>query len=567
MNRGFYTIMCAQFLSSLADNALLIAAIALLTSINAPDWMTPLLTLFFVVSYVCLAAWVGIFADSMPKGRVMFLTNFVKAVGCLLMLFGGHPLLAYAIVGVGAAAYSPAKYGILTELLPPQKLVVANGWIEGLTVGSIILGVVLGGVLIKPEIAQSILDLFHLDALGLSSFAEAAIFAIAFVYLAASAVNLAIPDTGVRYPPQKFDPVDSIKGFGVTERYSAGLRKKQEAYRAVSLDYNLFGIKTQALLSILGSMVQMAAFLYCLYLLWSGKILYGTMTLFLTQGTKLTSSFNALVKTVPTFLSASVSANRIRELTELAPEPVLPQSGELLEEAADGVSVVMEEMSLAYEGERWVLSGVTFRAEPGEIVALIGPSGGGKTTMIRTMLGLIAPGRGRAFLRGRDGREVAMNAALRGCFSYVPQGNTMISGTVAENLRMVAPSASDEELERALRAACAWEFVEQMPDGLQAVVGERGHGLSEGQAQRIAIARALLRDAPVLLLDEATSALDVATERRVLRSLIQSHPNKTCIVTTHRPTVIGLCERVYQVGGGTVRELGKQEAQALAMEF
>ena len=152
-------------------------------------------------------------------------------------------------------------------------------------------------------------------------------------------------------------------------------------------------------------------------------------------------------------------------------------------------------------------------------------------------------------------------------FSYVPQGNTMFSGTIAENLRMVAPSASDEELERALRAACAWEFVEQMPDGLQAVVGERGHGLSEGQAQRIAIARALLRDAPVLLLDEATSALDVATERRVLRSLMQSHPNKTCIVTTHRPTVIGLCERVYQVGGGTVRELGKQEAQALAMEF
>lgn len=369
------------------------------------------------------------------------------------------------------------------------------------------------------------------------------------------------------YETETLRNLDSIKGFGVTERYSAGLRKKQEAYRAVSLDYNLFGIKTQALLSILGSMVQMAAFLYCLYLLWSGKILYGTMTLFLTQGTKLTSSFNALVKTVPTFLSASVSANRIRELTELAPEPVLPQSGELLEEAADGVSVVMEEMSLAYEGERWVLSGVTFRAEPGEIVALIGPSGGGKTTMIRTMLGLIAPGRGRAFLRGRDGREVAMNAALRGCFSYVPQGNTMISGTVAENLRMVAPSASDEELERALRAACAWEFVEQMPDGLQAVVGERGHGLSEGQAQRIAIARALLRDAPVLLLDEATSALDVATERRVLRSLMQSHPNKTCIVTTHRPTVIGLCERVYQVGGGTVRELGKQEAQALAMEF
>lgn len=213
MNRGFYTIMTAQFLSSLADNALLIAAIALLTSLNAPEWQTPLLKLFFVVSYVLLAAWGGIFADSMPKGRVMFLTNFIKACGCLLMLFGGHPLLAYAIVGVGAAAYSPAKYGILTELLPAEKLVVANGWIEGLTVGSIILGVVLGGVLIKPEIAQPILDIFHLNALGLSQFAEAAIFAIAFVYLSASLVNLAIPDTGARYPKQRFDPVDSIRGF------------------------------------------------------------------------------------------------------------------------------------------------------------------------------------------------------------------------------------------------------------------------------------------------------------------------------------------------------------------
>lgn len=213
MKRGFYTIMAAQFLSSLADNALLIAAIALLASIGAPEWMTPLLKLFFVVSYVLLAAWVGLFADSMPKGRVMFLTNLLKACGCLLMLFGGHPLLAYAIVGVGAAAYSPAKYGILTELLPPEKLVVANGWIEGLTVGSIILGVVLGGVLIKPEVAQPILNIFGLEAIGLHTYAEGAIFAIAFVYLAASIVNLAIPDTGARYPKQKLDPIDSIRGF------------------------------------------------------------------------------------------------------------------------------------------------------------------------------------------------------------------------------------------------------------------------------------------------------------------------------------------------------------------
>lgn len=157
MNRGFYTIMAAQFFSSLADNALLIAAIALLSELAAPAWMTPLLRLCFTLSYIIFAAYVGIFADSMPKGRVMFLTNTLKAVGCLFMLFGGHPLLAYAIVGLGAAAYSPAKYGILTELLPPDKLVVANGWIEGLTVISIILGVVLGGALILPAVADPVL--------------------------------------------------------------------------------------------------------------------------------------------------------------------------------------------------------------------------------------------------------------------------------------------------------------------------------------------------------------------------------------------------------------------------
>lgn len=213
MKRGFYTIMCAQFLSSLADNALLIAAIALLTSIQAPGWMTPLLKLFFVISYVVLASWVGIFADLMPKGRVMFITNAVKVAGCLMMLFGSHPLLSYAIVGIGAAAYSPAKYGILTELLPPEKLVIANGWIEGLTVVSIILGVVLGGILVEPDVGAAILAFFHMPLVGLHTVAEAAIAMIVFVYAAAAAVNLAIPDTGARYSKNSFEPVASIRNF------------------------------------------------------------------------------------------------------------------------------------------------------------------------------------------------------------------------------------------------------------------------------------------------------------------------------------------------------------------
>ena len=369
------------------------------------------------------------------------------------------------------------------------------------------------------------------------------------------------------YETETLHNLDAIKGFGITGRYSDGLRQRQEDFRQASLDYNLFSIKTEALLTILGSAVQMAAFCYCLYLLWSGKILYGTMTLFLSQGTKLTSAFNSLVRTVPNFLNASVSAHRIRDLFDLRPEPAQPVDDALERAAAQGFTVEVDSADFAYAPDQPVLHRTTLTADPGEIVALVGPSGGGKTTMIRLLLGLIHPSEGRACLRTRDGQDLEMDAALRCFFSYVPQGNTLLSGTIADNLRMVRPEANDAALEQALRAACAWEFVSKMPEGLNATVGEHGHGLSEGQAQRIAIARALLRDAPVLLLDEATSALDVATERAILRNLVREYPHKTCIVTTHRPTVIGLCQRVYQVANGELRQLSADEAQRLAMEF
>lgn len=214
MKKGFYTIMAAQFFSSLADNALLIAAIALLLELHAPEWMTPLLKLFFVMSYVLLAAFVGAFADALPKGRVMFVTNAIKIVGCLFMIFGAHPLLAYGIVGFGAAAYSPAKYGILTELLPPEKLVAANGWIEGLTVGSIILGTVLGGALISAKLSASLLafDLPMIDT-SIDTPAEAAMCVVMVLYLIAALINLHIPETGARYPQQEHNPLRLIKDF------------------------------------------------------------------------------------------------------------------------------------------------------------------------------------------------------------------------------------------------------------------------------------------------------------------------------------------------------------------
>jgi LPLT family lysophospholipid transporter-like MFS transporter len=214
MKRGFYTIMAAQFFSSLADNALFVAAVELLKSGGAAEWQRAALVPMFALFYVVLAPFVGAFADAMPKGKVMFVSNAIKVVGCLMMLFGTHPLLAYAIVGLGAAAYSPAKYGILTELLPASQLVKANGWIEGLTIASIILGILLGGQLVGHAIASRLLALdFPLMETAIDTAPEAAISVLIFVYAVAAWFNTRIPHTGVEMRPIPKNALELVPDF------------------------------------------------------------------------------------------------------------------------------------------------------------------------------------------------------------------------------------------------------------------------------------------------------------------------------------------------------------------
>jgi MFS family permease len=214
MKKGFYTIMSAQFFSSLADNALFVAAVELLRTSGQPEWQRAALVPMFALFYVVLAPFVGAFADAIPKGRVMFVSNTIKVVGCLMMLFGIHPLVSYAIVGLGAAAYSPAKYGILTELLPPSQLVKANGWIEGLTIGSIILGVLLGGQLVGPKVSSMLmgLDLPMFD-LGVESAPEAAIASIILLYIIAAVFNLYIPRTAAPLQPIAHGLIGLVRDF------------------------------------------------------------------------------------------------------------------------------------------------------------------------------------------------------------------------------------------------------------------------------------------------------------------------------------------------------------------
>ena len=214
MKRGFYTIMAAQFFSSLADNALFVAAVELLKTSGAPKWQPAALVPMFALFYVVLAPFVGAFADAQPKGKVMFVSNAIKVIGCLMMLFGTHPLMAYAIVGLGAAAYSPAKYGILTELLPSSQLVKANGWIEGLTIASIILGVLLGGQLVGHAISTKLLS-FDLPLIGTSvdTPPEAAISVLIFLYVIAAWFNTRIPATGVEMRPMPRNKLELLPDF------------------------------------------------------------------------------------------------------------------------------------------------------------------------------------------------------------------------------------------------------------------------------------------------------------------------------------------------------------------
>ena len=361
--------------------------------------------------------------------------------------------------------------------------------------------------------------------------------------------------------------MDTIKSFGIMDLFGQRLRGIQEKYKTLSLEYNLFSIKVGVFSSILKMIVQYAAFGYCLFRLWTHSITYGTMTLFLEQRASLSSAFSSVAGIIPGFLNSSVSAHRIRELVQLPRETHKEDDEKIRRMQEDAhLSVVLTDVNFSYIDGMQVIRDSAIHAAPGEIVALVGPSGEGKTTLIRLILGLIHPQSGRVCLRASDGTETDMDADSRLLFTYVPQGNTIMSGTIAENLRIVNPMATDEEIIDALKISCAWDFVKSLPQTINSPLGERGRGLSEGQAQRLSIARAMLRNAPVLLLDEATSALDARTEGKVLENIRKACPEKTCIVTTHHAGVLNLCNRIYRVQEARVTELTREEAAQIIME-
>ena len=354
------------------------------------------------------------------------------------------------------------------------------------------------------------------------------------------------------FQEDSFRNLTSIKAFSVTDRFETEMRRLQGTYADAFLSYNAFQISISAFLSLVSMAVTAACFGWCIYQLWNDRITYGSMTLFLQLASTLRGSFSSLVSLAQQVISITTSAGRILAVEALPEEEQLTPSGLAQEE---GLDIQIRQASFHYHNGDSVLDAFDFTARQGDMIAVIGPSGEGKTTLLRLLLGLVEPCTGEAALIGSSGTRYPITAGTRSAFAYVPQGNSVFAGTIAENLRLVNPDASDEELVEALQTACAWEFVSRFPEGIHHSLGAGGRGVSEGQAQRLAIARALLRKSPILLLDEATSGLDVATERQLLDNLRRSGMLRTCILVTHRPESTRFCSRTYEIHRRQVTEV------------
>lgn len=367
---------------------------------------------------------------------------------------------------------------------------------------------------------------------------------------------------------ESFQHLQSIKGFGLVPLFSRRMREQLVQRRDVEIELNRYNVLSWLVMYCSGEGAALVCLALAIYHVYQGRITLGSLTLLITMAGKLSAGFEALIQQISPAIATISASERIRGVLELPEEKVENEAEyqHLLGLAQEkGISVRMEHMDFTYADGTEVLRDVTCRVEAGEIAAFVGPSGEGKTTMLRILLGLVKTENEPVLEAG--GLKLPVSPAARRLMAYVPQGNTILSGTIAENLRLLNPAASEEEIIGALKAACAWEFVEKLPNGIHHDIGESGIGFSEGQNQRLAIARALMCKTPILLLDEATSALDVATERRVLHNLMGGEHKRTCILTTHRPSVLSMCDRVYRIASKSVRQIGEEEVRQVMNEF
>ncbi|ADY55920.1 Xenobiotic-transporting ATPase [Syntrophobotulus glycolicus DSM 8271] len=374
-------------------------------------------------------------------------------------------------------------------------------------------------------------------------------------------LNLKVQESESRYRSHIQEALQNfivIKIFGLEEHNRDTLQGLHQDRMDWILKRNRTTLSADMIISLGFWAGYFVAFSWGIIRLYQKAISFGTLTAFITLVQQIQVPFVGLARTFPQIIAMLASTERLMELEKMQLEKREGKIGQ-----PEGVGISFRQVSFVYteEKDNLVLDKVTADIAPGELVALVGSSGVGKTTLIRLLLALVRPLEGEVFYTDGLGKQYEVTAATRAWVTYVPQGNTLFSGTIADNLRSGRLEATPDEMEEASRAACAWEFIRELPNGLDTVIGEQGHGLSEGQAQRIAIARAFLKRAPVMILDEATSALDMGTEMEILRAIKDLSGNCTCLLITHRQTALKMCSRVLEIQRGKLIEKNKTEQE------
>ncbi len=369
------------------------------------------------------------------------------------------------------------------------------------------------------------------------------------------------------YNKETFNNIQAVKAFGLGDRFYSKMDKLEKQRMKADLKSNTYSLASWAVSFLAGIIGGTVCIGWLFYRVHTNVISFGSLSVMAFLAMQVGSRMKALMYMIPHVMEYMASTERVDKLLKLKDEEVKPFPDEMMKEAVrKGAPVCIKDMYFKYRNGYSVFEGVSMKANPGEIVALVGPSGEGKTTMLRIILGIVSINKGEVYSTiGK--KKIDFGKQTRPMISYVPQGNTMMAGTIMENMQMIKPDAAPEEIEKVLKTACIYDFIKTLPDGLEHMLGENALGFSEGQNQRLSIARALLKDAPILLMDEATSALDVATERKLLNNIIKNDPKKTVILTTHRPTVLTMCDRVYHIQKKQIRLFGEDEINRLMDEF
>jgi len=372
------------------------------------------------------------------------------------------------------------------------------------------------------------------------------------------------------YNVEAFDNIHAIKAFGLGDYFSDQMDEIEEERKKIDLQTNKYIMSSYATSYFAGILGACILITWMYHRVHEGFISYGSLSVIAFLALQVGQSMEGIVDLIPIIMAYMASADRVKILLSIQDECCNAGQKEIEEFIKEGkekgISVYAENMYFTYKSGYSVFEGASIEAKPGEIVALVGPSGEGKTTMLRVLLGIVSINKGKVFVSNGKSK-LDLGIKTRSLISYVPQGKTMMSGTILENLKIVNGDATDSQIEEVLKISCIYDFVMSIPGGLEYKVGQSGNCLSEGQCQRIAIARALLKESPILLMDEATSALDVATERKVLSGIKKRFPNMTIIITTHRPTVLSMCDRVYRIAKKKTNIVDSECIQRLIDEF